>query len=75
MGFARNKKQIFDIVNRVLESKGKNVKVSNIYTVCFICRGSPQQNNAEIVMMYGVTKCRWDICDRILENRPFRHNN
>lgn len=29
MGFARNKKQIFDIVDRVLESKGKNVKVSN----------------------------------------------
>ena len=29
MGFARSKKQIFDIVDRVLESKGKNVKVSN----------------------------------------------
>ena len=29
MGFARSKKQIFDIVNRVLESKGKSVKVSN----------------------------------------------
>ena len=29
MGFARSKKQIFDIVDGVLESKGKNVKVSN----------------------------------------------
>ena len=29
MGFARSKKQIFDIVDRVSESKGKNVKVSN----------------------------------------------
>ena len=29
MGFARNKKQVLDIVHRVLESKGMNVKVSN----------------------------------------------